>query len=191
MSLLLHQGTVRAIKRTMKPFIRTIFIWILSLSLTGLPVVALSQNVAGDIASLAQTEKNMASKDSDGTGMHCHESMAQNKASQNKTSQNKASPQISPISVAQTTVKATRISPHAMHMSSSAEQTSTHDCCCGDDCQCQHDMGCQSVGHFGASSAILQSILFISSPINSQLATESITLYHDCDTDSEVIPPIS
>jgi len=144
----------------MKPFIRTIFIWILSLSLTGLPVVALSQNVAGDIASLAQTEKNMAAKDSDGTGMHCHESMAQNKAS----------PQISPISVAQTTVKATRISPHAMHMSSSAEQTSTHDCCCGDDCQCQHDMGCQSVGHFGASSAILQSILFISSPINSQLA---------------------
>lgn len=151
--------------------------------MTGLPVVALSQNVAGDIAGLTQTEKNMAAKDSDGigTGMHCHESMAQNK--------------ISPINIDQAVdlakLNASQISLHAMHMSSAESQASAHDCCCGDDCQCQHDMSCQSVGHFGASSAILQSSQLVSSPLNSQLATESTTLYHDCDTDSEVIPPIS
>jgi len=162
----------------MKPFIRTIFIWILSLSLTGFPVVALSQSVAGDMAGLAQTEKNTITTISDESagGMHCHEGMAQSKTPQ--------------ISINQT-AKATQASPHAMHMSDSASKASTHDCCCGDDCQCQHDLNCQSVGHFGASSAILQSSQLVSSPINSQLTTEFTILYHDCDADSEVIPPIS
>ncbi len=161
----------------MKSFIRTIFIWILSLSLTGFPVVALSQSVAGDMAGLTQAEKNRVAMTSDESagGMHCHESMAQNSLPR--------------ISVDQTE-KVTQASPHAMHMSDSAS-TSTHDCCCGDDCQCQHDIGCQSVGHFGASSAILQSSQLVSSPINSQLTTEFTILYHDCDADSEVIPPIS
>ncbi len=64
------------------------------------------------------------------------------------------------------------------------------DCRCGVDCQCQPDMSCQSVGHFGAS-AILQSILFVSSPLHSQLTAELNIAYYDCDTDSEVIPPIA
>ncbi len=162
----------------MKPFIRTIFIWILSLSLTGFPVVALSQNVAGDMAGLGQTDKDgttTLSKKS-ASGSHCHENMAQNKTPQININQ---------------TAKTSQASPHAMHIAASSGETSSHDCCCGDDCQCQHDMACQSVGHFGASSAILQSILLVSSPINSQLTTEFTILYHDCDADSEVIPPIS
>ena len=163
----------------MKPFMRTIFIWILSLSLTGLPVVALSQNVAGDMAGLAQAEKNGAAmllaKDS-ANGSHCYEKMTQNKASR--------------INLGQA-AKTSQVSSHVMDMSDASNTTSTHDCCCGDDCQCQHDMSCQSVGHFGVSSAILQSSQLVSSPMNSQLITEFTILYHDCDADSEVIPPIS
>lgn len=157
----------------MKPLIHTIFIWILSLSLTGLPVVALSQNLSSDMANLNQSEQSMIMHTSAGSAssMHCQSKMPQK-------------------NVIQTGISSTPMSQHAMHMSSSTEQVSMDDCRCGVDCQCQPDMSCQSVGHFGAS-AILQSILFVSSPLHSQLTAELNIAYYDCDTDSEVIPPIA
>lgn len=137
-------------------------------------MAALSQNMSGYIAGSAQSEKNMTMNTSDesDSGMHCHDKAAQK-------------------NVIQVDIKATQITQHAMQMSSIAKKSSINDCCCDDGCQCSSDMACQSVTHTSASAIILQSTVFISSPLNSQLATESVVLYHDCDTDSEVIPPIA
>ena len=163
----------------MKPLIRTIFIWILSLSLTGLPVVALSQNLAGDMLGLSPSEKSMMMKVSNesGDGMRCHAEMSQKNISQTDIAQ---------TNITQAGMQSMQ---HAMHMSGAENKTSM-DGCCGADCKCQSDMNCQSVTHFGAT-ALLQSTLFTSSPLKSQTTTESITLYRDRDADSEVIPPIA
>ena len=147
----------------MKLFIRTIFIWILSLSLTGMPVAALSQ----DIVDLEQPGKDLQVSDASASAMPCH-------AKATRANE-----------VAQTASHITEIQNAITDASADADDG----CCCGDDCQCQHDMSCQSVSHSGVS-AILQSTLFISSPSNSQLAIESTVLYHGCDTGSEIIPPI-
>jgi len=147
----------------MKLFLRTIFIWILSLSLTGMPVAALSQGMVD----LEQPEKELKVSDQRTNAMPCHSKSDRVKAK-----------------VIQTAQRTTEV-----HNAVKSVSKDDDGCCCGTDCQCQHDASCQSVSHSGVS-AILQSSLFISSPLNSQLAIELTVLYHGCDTASEIIPPI-
>ncbi len=150
----------------MKLFLRTIMIWFLSLSLTALPVVAQSRDMVGS----ASSESNVSVKilDESAIDVPC-----QHKAALANMKVALATP---PVDEEQTAVT----------------NASMHDgCCCGVDCQCQHDMSCQTISHFSASAIILQATLFISTPLNSQLATESAISYYDCDSDSEVIPPIA
>jgi len=151
----------------MKPYIHTIFIWILSLSLTGLPVITQAQDMAG----LNHSEKNTAMKMnvSDGTAndMPCHSEVAQ-------------------MDIVPANIKAA----HAMHASDTASKSSKHDCCCGDDCQCHTNMGCQSAHYPAVSAILLQSVLLTSFPQNSQRVIESVIPYNSHDDDVEIIPVI-
>ena len=146
----------------MRPFIRTILIWFLTLSLTGLPVVSMSQDMGGSASSALDQYRNvtMTVATSQTMRAHCHSGVV---AAGDKV----AVPDVQ----------------------DSIASSSTKKCSCGDECQCQHDTDCQSISH-SSNSAIFQSTWFISSPLNSQLAIESTVSYHDCDADSEIIPPI-
>lgn len=141
----------------MKPFLRTIFIWILSLSLTGLPMVAMSQN----LVDVSHAEKDMAMGEQT-SDAPCHSKVVQ-------TDENAAQDQ-----TVQTTV---------------ADASIDKGCCCGADCQCQSDMGCQSV-HSSSASAILQSVQFISFPLISLRAVEPVVSYDNCNSDVEITPHI-
>lgn len=147
----------------MKLFLRTIFIWILSLSLTGMPVAALSRDMVDLQQPGEQPAKALKISDEHVSIMPCHSKSDRVKAKVMQTAE--------------------------VHNAVKNVSKDGDDCCCGTDCQCQHDASCQSVSHSGVP-AILQSTLFISSPSNSQLAVESTVLYHGCDTASEIIPPI-
>ncbi len=151
----------------MKLFSRTIFIWILSLSLTGMPVAALSKDMVDLEPPGEQSGKELSILDEHPGTLPCHSKSDRVKAKMMQTAQ------------------------HTAEVHNAVKSVSKDDdgCCCGTDCQCQHDASCQSVSH-SSVSAILQSTLFISSPLNSQLAIESTVLYHGCDTASEIIPPI-
>jgi len=147
----------------MKSFIRTIIIWSLSLSLTGLPVVALSQ----DIIDLTHVEKDMIMKVSDDSAgkISCHGSAVR------------------------TDQRAVQKMQHKMPVDNTVADSSADGGCCGTDCQCQCDMNCPSV-HHSSVSAILQPVLFVYSPINSQRIIESAIAYISCDSDVEITPPI-
>jgi len=151
----------------MKPYIRTIFIWILSLSLTGLPVITQAQ----DMTVLNPSEKNTAMKMNVSAGtvndMPCHNEVAQ-------------------MDVVPADIKAA----HAMHASDAASKSSEHDCCCGDDCQCHTNMDCQSTHYPAISAILLQSVLFTSFPQSSQRVIESVIPYNSHDGDVEIIPVI-
>lgn len=162
----------------MKPFVRTIFIWFLSLSLTGLPVAALSQ----DITDLNPAEKNMSeqkpaekaaekAESAQNNTEHCHSGVMSSADDLSKTASKPA------------------MSASTSDTSADTSADTLGKCCCDGDCQCQSDMACQ-VSHFSSTSAILQSNLYISSPLSSQLIIELAVLYFNCDTDSEKIPPI-
>jgi hypothetical protein len=150
----------------MKPILHTIFIWILSLSLTGMPVAALSQ----DVADLGQSGKDTATEVAveRGNDMPCHHRSVQAGAK----------------ATASQAIEAQK-DDEAREAGASMDD----DCCCGTDCQCQHDMACQTVGQFSVL-AILHNSLFISSPLSSQLIPESVVLYHYRDADLAIIPPI-
>ena len=150
----------------MKLFLRTIFIWILSLSLTGMPVAALSQNMVDLEQPGEQSGTELKVSGEHVNAMPCHSQSDRLKTKLAQTAQH-----ITEIRIAVTNA------------------SKDDSCCCGTDCQCQHDASCQSVSHSGIS-AILQSALFISSPLSSQLVIESTVRYHGCDTGSEIIPPI-
>ena len=151
----------------MKPYIRTLLVWFLSLSLSGLPLIAQAQDIAGialpDVPmtmapqAVQVVAKPMSQHNSD--EMPCH---AQAKVSV---------PASAPDLVKNTT------------------QPASKKCCCEGDCQCSHDMGCQT-GHHAASVAILLPARLVSSSIHSFLVKEITALYHDCDADAEIIPPI-
>lgn len=147
----------------MKSFIRTIIIWSLSLSLTGLPVVALSQ----DIIDLTHVEKSMIMKVSDNSAnkVSCHSNIVKAGKKIAQQAQSK------------------------MPVQNVVAKSSMDGGCCGTDCQCQCDMNCPSAHHSGAS-AILQPVLFVYSPLNSQRIFESAIAYISCDSDVEIIPPI-
>ncbi|GMR00968.1 MAG: hypothetical protein BMS9Abin19_0313 [Gammaproteobacteria bacterium] len=148
----------------MKQLIRTILIWTLTLS--GLPVIAQSQA----LSDLKQTDKNVSlsapgtqASDAQATDMHCH-------------------------SAAALIDKNIRLATQVASEAGEKIVTSSHDdCCCGSDCQC--DTACQSV-HASSVSALLQSGLFISSPIIYQVVIESSILYLNFDSGLEKIPPI-
>jgi len=152
-------------EKTMKQLIHTIFIWSLTLSLTGLPVIAQSQV----LSELKQTDKNvlisapdMQVSDAQATDMHCHSTVGLTKSLK--------------LATQDATEAGDKIA------------TSSHDdCCCGSDCQC--DTACQSV-HTSSASALLQTGLFISSPIIYQVVIESSILYHNFNSGLEKIPPI-
>ena len=148
----------------MRSFIRTIIIWSLSLSLTGLPVAALSQ----DIIDLTHVEKDMVMKMSgDSAGnISCH--------SRTIKAGNKVAQQVQ----------------HKIPVQNTVAESSMDGGCCGTDCQCQCDMNCPSV-HHSAASAILQPVLFVYSPVNSQRIIESAIAYISCDSDVEITPPIA
>lgn len=141
----------------MKPYIRTIMIWFLSLSLTGLPLIAHSQGIGSMLPGTQMDNVSHIVPERAVDDMPCH-------------SQNDAVP--------------AGVSADKM-----TADTSSKNCYCDDDCQCSHDMACQ-VGPHSAGVAILLSSRLVSSLLDSSLVKEVSVVYHDCDTDAEIIPPI-
>ena len=144
----------------MKPYIRTLLVWFLSLSLSGLPLIAQSQDIAG--IALPDSAMTMA-----------HQAVAKTASLQN-------SDEMPCHARAKTT---------ATDLVKTATASTSKKCWCDGDCQCSYEMGCQT-GHHAASVAILLPARLIASSIHSFLIKETTALYRDCDADAEIIPPI-
>jgi len=156
----------------MKSVLHTIFIWILSLSLTGLPVVALSQSII-ELGHAEEKDTTTKVSDEHAGDMPCHSMAAE-------------------TDVKDLHVKMRQAEQNTMQAQNAAidlSNKSMNKGCCGADCECQNDMDCQTVDYSGAA-AILQSVQFISFPLISQRAIEFVISYDSCNGDVEITPQI-
>lgn len=159
----------------MKLLIRKIIIYLISLSLTGLPMFTFAQDMSAvDHSKKAMhSEKAVAKTASDPSLMRmpCHAESNKYANKSNQVSQQFAPPE-----------KKAPSDIHASHVS--------NDACCADGCQCKSGLGCRSV-HNSNTSAILQFNHFFSSPLSSRLVSETVVFSYDFISDSDIIPPIA
>lgn len=168
----------------MKPFVRTIFTLILSLSLAGLPVVAQSQTLLQGMSQDMEHGQAQSADISEKAARQRSDS-GQSDIYQSEGTQDSMPPMDMPCHSKKSTANSTPVT-----VAMTTKSSSDDDCCC-EDCQCFGDMGCQAGHHVGASANLIHSSLFISTPLSSQLIFEPAVQYLNCDSDSEIIPPIA
>lgn len=164
----------------MKSLFRKILVWFLSLSLTGLPVLVQAQSI-NNINTLGNTLEKGGSELSIGT--HTAQTRTDTKPCHTKTK---------PVLGGKRSVKAgenaaAKASESVLLQKVKAPPSKA--CWCEDECQCSHSQTCQC-SHSHASVAILPVSQFVFSSLTSRLVKASAVLYHDCDMDAEIIPPI-